>query len=107
MMHKLIILLGATLISVCLSGCVATTFGIPTKEWNKLTPSQQSQAQQEYYRQQREKAEMDNALSLISSVIPRETKTWDSSHSKTTSSCSGNTCESNTNSSGSSFSVGF
>lgn len=106
-MRRIIIGLTIVGLSYTLSACVPTTYGVPNTQWQTMTPRQQTIAMRAYYRQQRQAQEVDDTLSIISDVMPHERKSWGHSHSTTTGSCSGNSCQSSTNTSGSSTSIGF
>lgn len=50
-------------------------------------------------------ASLNSVMSDFASDVPVMTKTWGHSHGSTTTSCAGNSCQSETNSSGTSFSI--
>ena len=102
--------------TLSLTGC--TTFGVPNDTWNQLSPAQKQIAMQNYNEQQRERAAqqakvneinaenapLNNAISGLMAAIPEKTHTSGNSVSTTNTQCSGNSCESTTNSHGSSTS---
>jgi len=100
------------------SGCTPKTFGIPTTEWNQLSPSERQVVMQQYYqhKQQKEAAQaqvdainaqnapLTDAISALEATIPSKTNTSSSSVTNTSTQCNGNSCQTNSNSHGSSTS---
>lgn len=111
-------LLGVLVLGLVLVGC--STFGVSNAQWKTLTPEQKQVAMNNYYKQQRlkeqkqaevdrinaENAPLNNAITGLLHAIPHHNRRWSKSRSHTTGSCHNGVCNSNTNSSGHSISVG-
>lgn len=99
--------------ALILGGC--TTFGVSNDQWNQLTPEQKKIVIHNYYIQKQHQAEIDrtnaenapinNLIDSFASSLPSKTRTSGSSSTHSTTHCSGTSCWTDSNTSGSSTSI--